>query len=278
MAQPEIYTTTYILNFKLTSFDELDSFALLACQKYNLGNDTVWFNSFRGGLYGFYSRIYGIAEHYRLVHSWIPRQRLPTDIEYHSASILFNMDSAFECFIYALNALGHATSPRDFRDVTSRQQLIAIVPQDILGVPSATSSKKPLKGYSKIFPSTQTYCLENYSLLKTIVDLHHVSKHRRTIYSGGRVRSDPPPGFYESLGIAGKGRGRVVFCPAEEIILKLDPKAPDTDRIPAKRNECPTIEGLSNKYVNFIHQLGRYALADAKANIELSHTEFLRDK
>ncbi len=41
--------SNFVLDFDLHAFDELDQFALLACQRYNLGNDTDWFGTFRGG-------------------------------------------------------------------------------------------------------------------------------------------------------------------------------------------------------------------------------------
>lgn len=275
MAQIEVRTTDYVLDFDLTAFSRLDDFALLACQEYNLRNDSDWFGTFRGGLYGFYSRIHGIAVHYHLVHSWIARPRLPTETEYHVASVLFNMDSALECLIYAINALGYAASPGNFRDVTSRQQLALIVPRDILGMPTANPPKEPLKGYSEIFPGTQTHCMANRSLVQTVVELHDVSKHRQAIYVGGMARLDPPLGFYESL-VAGDRSKEALFWPSAEIILRPDPKSPNASRTPAERHECPTLEGLADEFVGFIHQLGRRALADAKANIELPHKEFLQ--
>lgn len=273
----ENHSTGYVLDFDLLSFHKLDDFALLACQKYNLQNDTDWFGTFRGGLYGFYSRIHGIAVHYQLVHNWIARQRSPIETEYHVASVLFNMDSALECLIYALNALGYAASPGNFRDITSRKELSQITPRDVLGMPRAEPPKDPLmKGYSEIFPDTQKHCVSNCSLIQTVVDLHDVSKHRRTIYIGGMLRSDPPLGFYESISISGDRNKEALYQPSAEINLQPNPKLPKANRTPAERHECPTLEGLTSEFVSFIYKLGQFALADAKANIELPHKEFLQ--
>ena len=84
----------FSVQFDLAPLESLDQLALLARQDYNLGGVGKWFNEFRGGLYGFYARLYGIQRHYYEVHAWLPHVRLPTDTEYHLASILFQMDSA----------------------------------------------------------------------------------------------------------------------------------------------------------------------------------------
>jgi len=264
----------YILEFDLAAFGELDRFALLGRQDYNLGNATDWFGSFRGGLYGFYARIHGIELHYHVVHSWIPRPRMPVENEYHVASVLFNMDSALECLTYALNALGAAALPDAFHDVTARKDLAKISPRDILGSPEATPPKEPLPGYGELFPSMQRHWLANRSFLQAIVELHDVSKHRQTICVGGMARRDPPLGFYEALGIAGDRSKEALFWPSSEIILRPDPKAPYAERTPAVRGECHTLEGLADAFVQFVAQTGRFALSDAKATIALAHTEF----
>jgi hypothetical protein len=111
------------LPFDLSNYKYLDQFALLACQSYNLGNSNDWFGNFRGGLYGFYARIYGLITHYKTVHAWLSSPRVPMEIEYHLASIFFSMDSAIECLTFAINALGFAAAPRAFRDVSNEKAL-----------------------------------------------------------------------------------------------------------------------------------------------------------
>jgi len=79
----------FTLKIELSTFEELDKFALLACQEVNYGNNNDWFGSFRGGLYGSYARIHGLINHYYEVHAWRPRQRIQAETEYHLASIFF---------------------------------------------------------------------------------------------------------------------------------------------------------------------------------------------
>jgi hypothetical protein len=101
----------YELSIDLSNYGLIDEFALLACQDYNLGNESKWFNAFRGGLNGFHARLNGFLSHYNAVHAWIPIPREPGETEHHLASVFFCMDSAIECFTYALNALGYAKRP-----------------------------------------------------------------------------------------------------------------------------------------------------------------------
>ncbi|MGB2876551.1 MAG: hypothetical protein WBB97_00760, partial [Dehalococcoidales bacterium] len=60
----------YPLEFNLSSYEALDNFALLADQKYNLGDRNGWFNCFRGGLQGLYARVMGVKMHYHKLHAW----------------------------------------------------------------------------------------------------------------------------------------------------------------------------------------------------------------
>ena len=69
------------VQFELAPFAALDQLALIASQNYNLGGAGDWFGEFRGGLYGFYARLYGVQQHYFDVHAWLPRVRVPTETE-----------------------------------------------------------------------------------------------------------------------------------------------------------------------------------------------------
>lgn len=266
--------SNFYLEFDLQAFEEIDQFALLACQKHNCGNKTDWFGAFRGGLYGCYARIRGVVAHYYAVHAWVPKERLPVETEYHLASLFFNMDSLIECITFALNALGFGTHVSDFRDVTNEKELKKVSPYDIIGRSEISSSQKPLAGYAKIFPSLQDHWLKNKNLLSTIFEQHDVSKHRETIFSGGMARNDPPPGFYESLGIDDDPSKRAPFWPMKEIILRSEPKKPHTERVPQPRKDQVLLEDVVSILKDFIEDSGQYALDNAKDNIELKVKQF----
>jgi len=190
--------------------EELDALALLACQDYNLGNHGNWFFSFRSGFSGFHSRMLSLEEHRRLVYEWHPGAQI-NGHERHIAIILFAMDSAFECLIFALNALGQAYLPHGFRQTTDDASLRKISPRDILG----TRSSGPLSGWLTLFSEFQHHCLIHSDLLAIVMENHDVTKHRQSGFHGGKTRSDPPEGFFERLGISGEDPRRIVIAPME---------------------------------------------------------------
>lgn len=261
----------FILNFNLESYQKLDDFALLTCQSYNFGNDSDWFGSFRGGLYGSYARIHGICTHYNAVHAWMPRPRYPSETEYHLASLFFNMDSFVECITFALNALGFcASGDRQFRNVTDEKSLKRISPGDILGRPNSNPSQPHLAEYDTYFPEFRKYWHQKVDLINSIFEQHDVSKHRETIFVGGKCRSHPPLGFYESIGIDSTNSAQsALFWPMEEIILKKDPKMPKKDRLPQQREDHVLLENLVPEFQEFVEKTGELAILDANSNINL---------
>jgi len=133
--------------------DKLDDLALLASQEYNLGNTGNWFFSFRSGLNGLRSRQWGLQFHQRFVYEWVPDQTMG-DHEHHIAAMLFCMDSAVECAVFALNALGQAVVPTGFRDVAVSSALRKISPEDI--------SNTCTPGWASIFPSFRKHFNRNH--------------------------------------------------------------------------------------------------------------------
>ena len=262
------------LTFDTAPLDELDQFALLACQKYNFGNSTDWFGTFRGGLHGLHARIYGVKTHYQLVHSWIARLRLPTETEYHVASIFFNMDSAIECFVFMLNALGYAAMPDKFRNVTNPRSLRAVNLLDILGKLDGTTPDPQKAGYAAVFATLQSHWWATRDLMSTIIDQHDASKHRHTIYTGGRLRPDPPDGFFERLDVRDDPTAKSLLCPHAEILLGNAPKDPKVNRKPIAFEERVVMEDIVDSFRAFINRSCVLARDDARRNIKLDYDEF----
>ncbi len=249
------------LNLDVSPLKELDTFALLACQRYNHGNATDWFGSFRGGLHGFYARVYGVRTHDELLHTWLPRLRLPVDTEYHVTSLLFNMDSAIECFTFMLNALGNAVSPTAFRDVTAAKDLRNVAPKDIV--------ENLVKGYASVFPHLQAHWEASRDLIVSIMENHDVSKHRQSIYSGGMLRQDPPKGFYERLKMGEDSLQKTLLSPHEETLLRANPKAPLVGRKPTSSKDRVILESIVKRFCDFINQSCVLARDDAGNGIKL---------
>lgn len=257
----------FTVKFETSPFDALDQLALLAVQNYNIGAEGKWFNEFRGGLYGFYSRLYGVDLHYADLHAWRPRLRLPVDVEYHLTSVFFHMDSAVECLTFALNALGWAVAPNEFRDITNPKQLRAVGPSDVCG-----DASQP--GFATVFPRVQALWQSHTFVLTRTRDLHDVSKHRSAIFVGSRARSDPPDGFFESLGVSSDPTRRALLLPMAEIILKADPKKPALHQGSVPVEDQEFLEELVPAFADLVNRSGHAALDDARANIPLKESQF----
>ncbi|NTW34178.1 MAG: hypothetical protein HGB12_16430 [Bacteroidetes bacterium] len=253
--------------FLLDDFKRLDDFALLMCQDCNYGNVNDWFGAFRGGLYGFYSRLDGVRTHYYNIHAWLPMQRSPYEVEYHLTSIFFNMDSAVECLVFSLNALGNAINSNLFRDISNEKELKQIKPNDMIGDTSNKNSRLPLIGYKDYFNNALTYWQENSKLLSVITDHHDVSKHRESIFIGGMTRQDVPKDFFESLGVTDKFT-QAMFHPMAEIILQDDPKRHRLNESKHISKSNLLLENLACDFCNFINKTGEIIYKDATNNIK----------
>ena len=252
--------------------DELDKkFALLADQDYNYGNHADWFACFRGGLYGFYARLFGVAFHFEDVHTWHPAVRtyFVTRVEYHASSFFFHAESAIECHVFALNALGYCAEPQAFVDISKDDNLRKVSPYNVVG-------SEPIEGYEKYFPCLRAYWERNANLLQRIRDHTNVSKHRERKFGSGEARNDPPPGFFEQLKLDPASPEATLVRPYKTILLEPEP----TLRLSRPRNipreEIPTLEQLGRDYESFINQTTELALSDARANIPLKVPEFRR--
>jgi hypothetical protein len=243
--------------------EELDALALLACQAYNLGNQGNWFFSFRSGFSGFRSRMSSLEEHRALVYEWHSDSML-LGHERHIAIILFCMDSAVECTVFALNALGQAHQPAGFRTVTDDAALRLISPRDVTG----TAQKPPLPGWRALFPQFQRFCAEHSALITIIADNHDVTKHRESGFHGGKVRSDPPPGFYECLGVPEGHLLRSVIAPMQEVLLPLRPKLPMEARS-SDLADWTRLERVIEDFRRFINEAVCLADSDAQATLRL---------
>lgn len=217
------------------------------------------------------ARLLGVKQHYAELHAWKSTTRSTEEMDYHLASVLFNMDSAIECCIFLLNALGWAASRPDFRDVSEDDGLANIRPGDVFGgVSKAGNPKTPLPGYLKVFPAVQKYWQKNSGLIGFIMEQHDVSKHRTaTITSGGELRTDPPTGFFENLGIANDEFDRETFTPPMEILLDTGVKTPNTVRMAGRGVLTYRLEDAAVLFGSFIAKTGVLAEQNARKYIKL---------
>ena len=261
----------YDVQFDSAAWDELDQFALLACQDYNYGNASNWFGSFRAGFHGVRSRAQAARRHFIEVHAWLPHVRIVADAEYHLATALFHMDSTVECMTFALNALGNAVAPDQFRNVTKANDLKKITPVDIIGTDALAgrSGRAPLSGYAMYFPELQAYMLANRVTIQQVMNQHDISKHRQRIFIGGSSRSDPPPDFFEQLGLAEGDHRRFLYSPMQRIVLDKDPKSRTSKSDPLRIEDQIEFEGLAKDLAECLVQAAPLALSDARRTISL---------
>lgn len=257
------------LHFASRTFETLDNFALAACQQTCLGNSGNWFLHFRNGLYGFYARLFGVRRHDEEIHAWAPRIRPINERDYQVATLLFHMDSALECLVYALNALGFGARPDAFLSVEKEETLKKVKPANVVGT---IAGKKPTQGYGDLFPTFQQLWLDNADNLRFLFEAHDRSKHREQLYGGGRLAVKPPPGFYQRLGLQESSlplHAEALIHPDEIIHISRRPFSPGMDA-QWEGQPIKTLEQLIDWFVPFINDSGARALADARQHIQLS--------
>ena len=171
------------------------------------------------------------------------------------------MDSAFECLVFALNALGQARVPSGFRSIADEKSLKGIKPRDVIGPGS-------LSGWSDLFPTFQRHCINHASLISLVADNHDVTKHRQAGFPGGRVRTDPPEGFFESLGVPEGHPARLHYAPMQEVMIPLRPKLP----MEAQSSDLAAwtrLEVVIPEFTDFINEAVCVAKDDAASRLRL---------
>jgi hypothetical protein len=167
-----------------------------------IGNPQNWVLTFREGLRGMLARLVAVDREYLKLHqfqSQADNAGNPNEwgliCESHAGVILFGMDSAIECFVFAMNAIGFLKTPTDFCDIGDAKTLWQIGPKNILGR-DPTDKRNPKPGYLKVFPRVVACWQKHQTLLSAIFEYHDVSKHRSAVATGGNVgvlhlRGDP---------------------------------------------------------------------------------------
>lgn len=198
-----------------------------------VGNRDNWLLTFRHGLRGMLARLITVDRSYVQLHE--VQSTNPNEwgevAESHAAVVFFGMDSAVECFVFAMNAVGFLKSRGDFCDITDAKALRQINPKNILGG-DPTDSRNPKPGYQKFFPRVVAHFKASEKLLATIFEYHDVSKHRSAVISGGS---------------------------AGTIYVRDDPKNPDSLMSSASH----TVESLAQGFQEFMDELLPIALEEA---------------
>jgi hypothetical protein len=173
------------------------------------GNDRAWVQTCRWGLRGMESRLLGIQ------YNSSELMKCDTDdyflLDSFLSSIFFHMDSAFECLVFAINAIGNPLDSEKFYKVNSASELRKVNPSNVI------TSNRAYEGYSHVFPKFQKYCLIKKEFINKLNDYHDVSKHRRMLDFGAMSKTidEPDGGTKKQL---------------EFIQLSPNPRAPHSER------------------------------------------------
>ena len=242
----------------------LDERALQARQDHNFGNTDRWFDAFRGGHYGMYARLNGVTERYAEFHAWRYQPRHPRGWNTPLGELFFNADSALECFVFGLNALGHGVGGTGFRNTMSESELRRVTPKDPIG------GKIP--GCADIFPQFSAALERGWDeWVQPVVDQHDVAKHREQTHKGGRLRNDPPTGFWERVGLLDeKDPRRFLFMPYAEVKLMPDPKRLRQDGESPAHEDMIKLEELIPGFAAFFDGLVQCALDDVTDTVPLT--------
>lgn len=202
----------------------------------NPGNWRFYYRSARDGYLGRFwaidEELSRVNEPYRVSEHW--------RMEHRVATLFFTLDSALECSVFALNALGWAMHPEGFRDVGTG--LGAVRPWD----------PKREEGYVHVFPQVRATFLECWDdLLQVVIDNHVVSKHRHAAPRAGDPPDDPAP------------EGLVRF----NFRVPVEPKAHVDDRS-RDLSGWPFLDPLVADFKAFLVGAGEAAVADAAAFME----------
>jgi hypothetical protein len=100
------------------------------------------------------------------------------------------------------------------------------------------------------------------------MDNHDVTKHRQSGFSGGKVRSDPPQGFYERLGIPEDHPLRHMIAPMQEVLIPIRPKLPMEARS-SDLSAWTHLEQVIEDFRKFINDAVCLVNSDTQQTLEL---------
>jgi hypothetical protein len=222
-------------------------------------NKNGWRSKFKDGIGGLCSRMWGSYFNYHVIHAWddyFPKGLFKT--ESYIASTLFNMDSALECCVFALNALGYAIDESAFVDINDSGELARINPLNVIG-----NDRQRIPGYQEYFTLFSDLWNKNKPLIDIIRENHDVTKHRQFNFIGGGQRRDPPQSYLlkHKVDNVNKLRNQEVF-PWNEVLLSNNPKG-FKDRPPIKKpSELIYLEKVAQSLSNLLTESGEKVKKD----------------
>jgi hypothetical protein len=213
---------------------------------------------FKDGVTGMVSRLHGVNFNYHVIHTW--DETFPKGIfntESYVASTLFNMDSALECCIFGLNALGFSIKNSSFINIENSNELKRIRISNVIG-----SEKQVIKGYQLYFVNFNNLWNNNKYLIKTIEEHHDVTKHRHFNLSGGGLRLDAPESILRKYNVDKAIDLPSEIVPSHEVLLSNNPKNLNDGRKPSAPNNLLYLENLAESFSSFLTDTGEMLKKD----------------
>jgi len=207
---------------------------------------------FKDGIDGMFSRISGVNFNYHVIHTW--DETFPKDIfntESYLASTLFNMDSALECCIFGLNALGFSIDNNCFWNIGNSKDLKQIRITNVTG-----TEKQIVKGYQLYFLNFNNLWNKNKHLIKTIEEHHDVTKHRHFSLSGGDLRLDAPKSILKKYNVVKAIDLPSKVVPSQRVLLSNNPKQLNDGRKPSAPDNLLYLENLAESFSTFLSDSG----------------------
>jgi hypothetical protein len=157
------------------------------------GDTGGWRILFQDGLRGFVARITTVMQGllrldapFQVPADQLVPEQWAIDTDRLTGEIFFGMDSAIECFVFAMNAVGYLKSPAGFCDITTPAGLKRIRPDNMVNN-NPGDKRNPLPGYAAVFPRIVAHWARNQPLIAEIMEYHDVSKHRSCIVFGATL-------------------------------------------------------------------------------------------
>lgn len=240
--------------------DALDDLAHATSRPEARGNSANWFLNWRAGINGFVGRRAAALESFRRLTEWLPGFPLWSP-EVEVAQCLFHMDSALECWTYAVNAFGWALRPTGFHDVGDARALRRISPSNVAGRPEQLCT-----GYAEVLPRMTALWTDRSQTIRLVTENHDVSKHRYAHLWGATLRNDPPEDLLASVGMTSWNIQLFHRTPMSQILLPREPKR-SLDSRPAALDEWIDLVELQRDHESLLTESISATLIDLRAAV-----------
>jgi hypothetical protein len=165
------------------------------------------------------------------------------------------MDSAVECWVFALNAVGFGVGTPSFLDVSDHQALRRVCPENIIGKPASR-----IAGYDALFPNLAQLWRSHEADIRMIMRNNDVAKHRHSNFWGG-VRDDLAPELLQAFGVRKSAELPFPLQPMQQVLLPRQPRLPLKD-LPGDLAQWVELQEIKEQFDKLMSRTAEVALDD----------------